>query len=130
MSSTLHEVPECLPRDAWVFPRVGGGLHEFYAAAEADGVSLCALVMMLAGVDGRRFKLWIRHEAQDREGGTPCSAGLAALGAAPMDMLFVRLRDVSCVLQAALEGARCSGLGAVILELRGEAKAYDLVILK
>ena len=74
-------------------------------------MSLCALVMMLAGVDGRRFKLWIRHEAQDREGGTPCSAGLAALGAAPADMLFVQLRDVSSVLQAALEGGAMLRVG-------------------
>lgn len=126
MSFTLPQAPDGEPRAAWFSSLAAGGLHEFHSAAEADSVSLCAFVMMATHTDGKRFRLWIRHEAQEREGGAPCPAGLAELGFAPAEMLFLRARDVSCALQGALEGARCSGLGAVIVELRGESKAYDL----
>lgn len=101
------------------------GLHEVYGGAEADGVSLSALAMMLAG-GSEPFRLWVRHQAQERELGAPYSAGLAELGLNPAQVLFCRAQDVASALQAALEGARCAVLGAVVVELRGEAKAYDL----
>jgi protein ImuA len=103
-----------------------GALHEFYGRADADGASLCALAMVLAAVEGKRFTLWIRHAAQDRETGAPYPAGLWELGLDPADLLLLRVRDAACALQAGLEGARCAGIGAVIIEFRGESKAYDL----
>jgi protein ImuA len=103
-----------------------GALHEFYASAEGDGASLCALAMLLAETGGKRFGLWVRHEAQEREAGMPYPAGLAELGLDPGALLYFRAREVISALQAGLEGAGCSGLAAVILEFRGEAKAYDL----
>jgi protein ImuA len=103
-----------------------GALHEFYAGAQADGAGLSALVMMLTGTGEKTTRLWVRHEAQSREMGTPHPAGLGELGFDPASVLLVRVWDVSSALQAGLEGARCAALGAVIVELWGEAKAYDL----
>jgi protein ImuA len=101
-------------------------LHEFYAGAGADGASLSALALLLAGVEGRRTRLWVRHEAQDREMGAPCPEGLSELGLDPSRLMLMRARDVPSALQAGLEGARCAALGAVILEIAGAARAYDL----
>lgn len=108
------------------FSLARGALHEFYAGAEADGVSLSGLAMMLGNAGGKQATLWIRHEAQASETGAPHPAGLAELGFDSTRLLLVRARDVSSALQAGLEGARCAALGAVIVEIRGEARAYDL----
>jgi protein ImuA len=56
----------------------------------------------------------------------PHPAGLAELGFDPAHLLLIRARDAPSALQAGLEGARCAALGAVIIELRGETRAYDL----
>jgi protein ImuA len=108
------------------FSLAGGALHEFYASAEADGVSLSALAMMLGLKDGKRAKLWVRHEALVGETGTLYPVGLTELGFDPACVLLMRALDVSSALQAGLDGARCAALGAVIIEIRGEARAYDL----
>lgn len=98
------------------------GLHEFYAAAEADGAALCAFALLMSA--DHPFRVWVRHQAQNRAVGGPHPSGLAELGLNPAQVLLVQGREVSCVLQAALEGARMGGV--VVVELWGEAKAYDL----
>ena len=108
------------------FSLARGGVHEFYASAEADGVSLSALAMMLGSAHGKRTILWVRHDALASETGAPYAAGWAELGLDPACLLLLRARDVPSALQAGLEGARCTALGAVIIECRGEARAYDL----
>lgn len=103
-----------------------GALHEFYAGAQADGASLSAFVMMLALAEREGSTLWIRHGEHDRETGVPHSAGLAELGLDPARILFMPAPDPASALQAGLEGARCPSLGAVVIELWGAVKAYDL----
>lgn len=126
MSFAFREEPGHLANGSRDFSVPRGAVHEFYAGAEADGVSLSALAMMLGEASGKRAKLWVRHEALASETGVPHPMGLAELGFDPARLLLVRARDAPSALQAGLEGARCASLGAVILELRGEAKAYDL----
>ncbi|MGL4973753.1 MAG: hypothetical protein ACRC56_00555, partial [Bosea sp. (in: a-proteobacteria)] len=101
-------------------------MHEFYTDAEANGVSLSALALMIGEDSTRQVKLWVRHDAVASETGAPHLIGLAELGLDPARLILVRARDAPSALQAGLEGARCSALGAVIIELRGEARAYDL----
>ena len=133
MSSALSE-PGRQAHGAQDFSLAHGTLHELYAGAEADGASLSALAMMLgeaskregAREDAREATLWVRHEALTREAGAPHPAGLAELGLDPGRLLLLRARDAPSALQGGLEGARCAALGAVIIELRGEARAYDL----
>lgn len=103
-----------------------GALHEIYAGSEADGGALSALALVLGDARAKRARLWVRHAACARETGTPHPAGLAALGFDPADLVLVKARDVQSALQAGLEGARCAALGAVIVELWGDARAYDL----
>lgn len=126
MSVALQKEPEHPASAPPGFSLGRGALHEVYASAEADGVSLAALAMMLGSGSGERTMLWVRHEALAGETGAPYPAGWAELGFDPARLLLVRARDVPSALQAGLEGARCAALGAVIVEFRGEASAYDL----
>lgn len=107
-------------------PLARGALHEFYTGTHADGASLSALVMMLALEEREGAALWVRHDEHDREAGVPHPAGLAELGLDPARILFLRVPDPASALQAGLEGARYASLGAVVIELWGAVKAYDL----
>ncbi len=126
MSFAIREELDHPGQAAQGFLLARGALHEFYTGVEADGVSLSALALMLGRAGGTQARLWVRHEALGCETGTPHPAGLAELGLDPARLLLVRARDAPSALQAGLEGARCTALGAVIVEIRGEARAYDL----
>ena len=126
MSATLQNTSGHPATASCGFSLARGALHEFYTASEADSVSLPALAMMLGSASARKAFLWVRHDALTGEAGTPYAAGLAELGFDPACFLLLRARDVPCELRAGLDGARCAALGAVIVEFRGEARAYDL----
>jgi protein ImuA len=103
------------------------GLHEIYGAAGPDAPALTGAALMLAaGKPGRGALLWVRQSFIDSEAGLPSAAGLAELGLDPARIIRVRAGDVLAALQAGLEGARCSTLGGAVVELWGEARAYDL----
>ena len=114
-------VPPALPDDF-----LKAGLHEVYASTHADAACLSGCALMLGRKGAEQTRLWVRHAEQDREAGAPHPAGLIELGISPASIIVVRSRDPVSALQAALEGARCTALGLVIVELWGEAKAYDL----
>lgn len=61
--------------------------------------------------------LWVREAAAVAETGDPYGPGLAAFGLSPNDCLIVEARRPVDALRAALEGARCAVLGAVVLEM-------------
>jgi protein ImuA len=126
MSFTLDNEPRDQARASRGFSLARGALHEFYAAAQADASSLSALAMRLGEAGRAQARLWVRHAVQDREMGALHPPGLADLGLDPACMLLVRARDAPSALQAGLEGARCAALGAVIVEIWGAARAYDL----
>ena len=109
-----------------LFPALEGGLHEIYAATQADAPCLSGAALMLAQGLGRQGCLWVRHAGQG-ETGAPSTLGVAELGINPARVVLLRVREAGDALQAGLEGAACHALDAVIVELWGEAKAYDLV---
>jgi hypothetical protein len=114
----------------------GRALHEFYASGAADGTVLAGVVLASAVLTGAvgalaqgaepAVTLWIRHSGMDREYGAPYPPGLVELGLDPSRIILVLARDAQSALQAGLEGARCAALGAVLIELSGEARMYDL----
>lgn len=101
-------------------------LHEFYAAAGMDGAGLTGAALAMAQSLKGGATLWVRHAVFDRETGAPYFPGLAEFGVDPARLILFSAWDAASVLQAGLEGARCAGLGAVVIELWGEARAYDL----
>lgn len=109
------------------FAALESGLHEIYAATQADAVCLSGAGLMLARGLGRRGCLWVRHVVGQGETGAPSTLGVAELGIDPARIVLLRAREAGDALQAGIEGAGCRALDAVIVELWGEAKAYDLV---
>ena len=70
--------------------------------------------------------LWVRQEALTAETGAPYPPGLAEIGLDPAAVAFIRVRDAKEALQAGAEAGRCATVGATLIELFGEARAYDL----
>ena len=110
----------------------GAGMHELYAASHVDsaattGFALGALRQQsLAGKALPASLVWVRHELAQNEAGHVYPPGLLAFGLSPADVTLVRVPTPLAVLQAGLEAARCSSLAAILIEMWGETKAYDL----
>ena len=119
-----------IPPAGRLSPQAGlarAALHELYAAQEADAAGVTGVALAFARLARPRAPiLWVRQGFLDREAGAPYPPGLAEFGLDPAMLTLVRAQDVQGVLQAGLEGARCAALGAVMIELWGEAKALDL----
>ena len=125
MANAFHPTQGSLPGGG-PFPVLESGLHEIYAATQADAACLSGGALMLARQAGQRACLWVRH-AGCGEAGAPSPLGMAELGIDPARVVLLLARDAGDALQAGLDGAGCRALDVVIIELWGEAKAYDLV---
>jgi protein ImuA len=103
-----------------------GGLHEVFAAGQADMATAAGFAALLALQAARRRRvLWVRQDFLDGQAGQLHPPGLAALGLNPALVVLVRASDVPGALRAAGEAARCNGLGVVLMELWGEAPPLD-----
>lgn len=103
-----------------------GGVHEIYApsllhSGAATGFA-AALAMRAAGC---RPILWVRQDFLDVETGGLNASGLAELGLDPTRIILVRTRDAEGTLRAGEQAARCTSLGAVVIEPWGEPKILD-----
>jgi protein ImuA len=111
--------------------RLGGGLaiaalHEFYAAAEADGPATTGAALLLALRCARPGPLvWLREDRAGR-GIRPYGLGLAALGHDPAQFLLVEAPDTLALLRAAAEVVGCTSVAAAIIEPAAKAGAIDL----
>jgi protein ImuA len=104
----------------------GGAVHEIHArAGDAGAVSGFGLAAAALAAEVGTV-LWICPEFGSLEAGRPYGIGLHEYGLNPADFVIARTRSNMETLQAALEGARCPGLGAVLVEIWGEAAALDL----
>jgi protein ImuA len=108
------------------------GLHEIYAKP-ADATAATGFALGLASERISQCKtrnaaiLWVRHEALQAEAGYLYPPGLVEFGLSPAAVTLVRLPHVQSLLQAGLDAARCRALAAILVEMQGEARAYDLV---
>ncbi len=110
-----------------LFSAASASLHEIYAVREGDGAAAGAFALgVVEHAAPKRSLLWVRHQLLEHEAGLPFPPGLAEWGFDLTRVILVRARDPAAALQAGLEGARTPGLGAVVIELWGAAKAYDL----
>ena len=126
------------PRLAFAIPdldsRLGGGLHraalhEMRAAESRDAAALtgfaAAVLACLAACDSRPL-IWIVEKAATGETGLPYGNGLGAFGLDPKRLVVVRVGRPRDVLWAAEEALRCAGLAAVVAELSGNPRLFDL----
>ena len=75
----------------------------------------------------RRPLVWVRQDFAEIESGALSMSGLAELGLDPRLLVTVRAADVDTALRTAADALACDALGAVVLEVWGEARQLDLV---
>lgn len=101
-----------------------GALHEVFAAGWcASGFAL--LLAMLTAKSRPLF--WVRPDYEGLEYGAVSPGGLAELGGDPGQLILIRTRKADDALAAAHDILACPHVGAVLLEIRGQPKALDLV---
>ncbi|HET7889107.1 MAG TPA: DNA repair protein [Bradyrhizobium sp.] len=105
-----------------------GAMHEVFAAAGRQSAAATGFVAGLAGrLAVRRPVVWIRQDFAEVETGAVSMSGFCELGLDPRLLVSVHAADVEQVLRASADALACDAVGAVVLELWGEAKQFDLV---
>ncbi|WP_454649230.1 ImuA family protein [Bradyrhizobium liaoningense] len=102
-------------------------IHEVFCEGR-QGAAATGFVMGLAGrVSARRPLLWVRQDFSEVETGALSMSGLAELGLDPRRVVTVRAADVESALRTSADALACDALGAVVLELWGDIRQFDLV---
>jgi protein ImuA len=103
-------------------------MHEVFTDAGRQSAAATGFVAGLAGrVAARRPLVWVRQDFTEIESGALSMSGLAELGLDPRLLVTVRAADVDAALQTAADALACDALGAVVLEVWGQARQLDLV---
>jgi protein ImuA len=106
-----------------------GAVHEVFAQAGRHGAAATGFIAGLAGrVAARRPVVWIRQDFIEMESGAISMNGLAELGLDPRCLVSVRALDADHALRAAADALACDAVGAVVVEVWGEARQFDLVV--
>jgi protein ImuA len=105
-----------------------GTLHEVFALETRQ---VGAATGFVAGIAQRltqgRPLLWIRQDFVAREGGALSMSGLAELGLDLRRVVLVQAADHEMALRVGADSLACDALGAVVLDLWGEVRAFDPV---
>ena len=113
--------------DAWLSQGLARAqLHEVYAADAGEGASACGFATALVLAAGATPILWLRTEAAERQGGRLHATGLVELGLSVDALVLGVVADENALLRAASDGARCTGLGTLIVEAWGRCPGIDL----
>jgi protein ImuA len=105
-----------------------GAVHEVFAEAGRQSAAATGFVAGLAGrVAARRPLVWVRQDFTEIESGALSMSGLAELGLDPRLLVTVRAADVDTALRTAADALACDAVGAVVLEVWGQARQLDLV---
>lgn len=102
-------------------------LHEVFAAGHQGGAATGFIAGLAGLISARKPLVWVRQDFSDRENGALSMRGLAELGLDPRLLVTVRAADVDSGLRTAADALACDALGAVILEVWGDARQLDLV---
>src|SRR5665647_3165187 len=107
-----------------------GAVHEVFAEAGRQSAAATGFIAGLAGrVAARRPLVWVRQDFTEIESGALSMSGWAELGLDPRLVVTVRAADVDTALRTAADAFACDALGAVVLEVWGEARQLDLCLL-
>lgn len=105
-----------------------GTLHEVFALETRQ---IGAATGFAAGIAHRLMKgrplLWVRQDFVAREAGALAMTGLAELGLDPRHVVLVQASDAEMALRVGADALACDALGAVVLDLWGEVRAFDQV---
>ena len=104
-----------------------GAVHEVFAEGRQSAAATGFIAGLAGRVAARRPLLWVRQDFTEIESGALSMSGLAELGLDPRLLVTVRAADVDTALRTAADALACDALGAVVLEVWGEARQLDLV---
>jgi protein ImuA len=102
-------------------------VHEVFAQGYQGAAATGFIAALAARVSARRPLVWVRQDFCDLEAGALSMNGLAELGLDPRCLVTVRAFDVESALKTAADALACDALGAVVLEVWGQARQLDLV---
>jgi len=102
-------------------------MHEVFAEGRQSAAATGFIAGLAGRVTARRPLVWIRQDFAEIESGALSMAGLAELGLDPRRVVTVRAADVDVALRTAADALACDAVGAVVLEVWGEARQFDLV---
>jgi protein ImuA len=102
-------------------------VHEVFSEGRQSAAATGFIAGFAGRVTARRPLVWIRQDFAEIESGALSMAGLAELGLDPRGVVTVRAADVDAALRTAADALACDALGAVVLEVWGEARQFDLV---
>lgn len=105
-----------------------GALHEVFALETRQSATATGFVAGIAErLAMRRPLLWVRQDFVEFESGALSMTGFAELGLDPRRLITVHAVDAEMALRIAADALACDALGAVVLDLWGEVRAFDLV---
>ena len=102
-------------------------VHEVFSEGRQSAAATGFVVGLAGRATARRPLLWIQQEFAGIESGALSMSGFSELGLDPRRVVTVRAADVDAALRTAADALACDALGAVVLEVWGEARQFDLV---
>src|SRR3979411_292866 len=103
-----------------------GAMHEVFAEGRHSAAATGFVAGLMGRAAARRPLVWVRQDFAEIESGALSMSGLAELGLDPRLLVTVRAADVDTALRTAADAFACDALGAVVLEVWGEARQLDL----
>jgi protein ImuA len=104
-----------------------GAMHEVFAEGHQGAAATGFIAALSARVTARRPLVWVRQDFCDLEAGQLSMSGLSELGLDPRCLVTVRATDAESALRTTADALACDALGAVVLEIWGQARQLDLV---
>src|SRR6266403_5360129 len=104
-----------------------GAVHEVFAEGRQSAAASGFIAGLAGRVTARRPLVWVRQDFTEIESGALSTSGVVELGLNPRLLVTVRATDVDSALRTAADALACDTLGAVVLEVWGEARQLDLV---
>src|SRR5437762_8555260 len=102
-------------------------VHEVFSEGHQSAAATGFIAGLAGRITARRPLVWVRQDFTEIESGALSMTGLAELGLDPRQLVTVRAADVDTALRTAADALACDALGAVVLEVWGEARQLDLV---
>jgi protein ImuA len=102
-------------------------VHEVFAEGHQSAAATGFIAGLAGRISARRPLVWVRQDFSEIESGALSMTGLAELGLDPRCLVTVRAADVDTALRTAADALACDALGAVVLEVFGDARQLDLV---
>ena len=102
-------------------------VHEVFAEGRQSAAATGFIVGLAGRMSPRRPLLWVRQDFAEIESGALSMSGFCELGLDPRRVVTVRAADADAALRTAADALACDALGAVVLEVWGEARQFDLV---